>query len=95
MKNRHLYSIILPIIYIAITVFCIFNSKLGHAGFTGPAFYFAIIISFPMGLLAFGLAAISSTIAYIYLFPVFGLIQYVLIGYFFGRWLDRRQARLR
>jgi hypothetical protein len=95
MKKRHLYSIILPIIYIATTVFSLFNSELGHAGFTGTAFFFAIIISFPLGLIPFGLAALTGNDGLIFLFPVFGILQYAWIGYFYGRWQDRRQTPLR
>jgi hypothetical protein len=95
MKNRHLFSIILPIIYIAANAFCLFNSEWGHAGPTGYVVIFVIIISFPLGIIPFGLAAVTGNAALMFLFPIFGIVQYVLIGYFFGRWMDGRQARLR
>jgi hypothetical protein len=88
MRKRYLLPIIFPVAYLAAAVILIFNSGAGHDWGTGAL----LILSLPLGVLGFLLEWLLPHSGLIVLFPLFGFLQYIYIGYFVGSWLDGRSV---
>ena len=78
--------IIFPIVYLAALALSLFNSGAGHGWGTGAM----VILSLPLGSLSLVLEWLFPNAGLILLIPLFGFLQYMLIGYFVGSRLDRR-----
>jgi len=89
MGQRHILAIFFPIIYLIILIICVFNSGAGHDWGTGAL----LIASFPLGLIPLGLDVVFPKQEFILLCPLLGLFQYILIGYWLGRRIDRKATK--
>ena len=87
MKRRFKLSLILIVTYIPLAVIFVFNSGAGHGWGIGPFF----LISLPGAGLALLLASVTNNDNFLFLMPVFAIIQWALIGYIIGR---RQEGRL-
>jgi hypothetical protein len=88
MRKRYLFAILLPIVYIAVSVIFVLNSGAGHDWGTGAL----LILSLPLGAVSLALEYLFPKYGLITLFPLFGILQYVLVGYFLGGWLEKRRV---
>jgi hypothetical protein len=87
MKARHTLPIIFCVLYIALSIVLVLNSGAGHDWGTGAFF----ILSFPLGLVGLGLEVLFPNRGLMMLCPLFGLIQYGVIGYWLGRRSDDKE----
>lgn len=89
MKKRHAGALVAAAAYISATIFFMVNSGAGHGWGTGALF----VASLPLGAVAFLFGWLAPNTGFALTFPLFGLIQYICIGYLIGRWMERNGNR--
>lgn len=86
MKQRYTFAVAFATIFLVSLIIFFFNSGAGHGWGTGALF----IISLPLGAIPFGLEEMFPNYGFALLFPVFGLTQYIILGYWVGRWFEKK-----
>jgi hypothetical protein len=89
MKKSFVFPIIFVAGYILILMIGAFNSGGAHDLGTG----LIVIVSLPLGAIGLILESYMPNFGLIILSPIFGCLQYVFLGYFMGRHVDRRSVR--
>jgi hypothetical protein len=89
MKNRHGFAVAFGLGYILLLVVFFLSSGAGHDWGTGAM----VACSMPAGLIAIGLYYLFPSSGLGVLFPILGLLQWIMIGYFIGRFLDKRKFK--
>ena len=88
MRARHKVPILFVVGYLALLILLFLNSGAGHDWGTGAY----VISTFPLGLISLALDYSFPHHDLILMLPFLGFVQYCLIGYFVGRWIEKRQT---
>lgn len=88
--RKFIYPVVLVIAYFVAFAYFFVNSGAGHDWGSVAVF----LMNLPLGLISLGWDHLSGTRGFS--FPplvALGLLQYIMIGYFIGRWQDRRALK--